>query len=191
MSLPAAPHCRSRRSRSGRTRLSHLACIAVAALLGVTVLRHREPLVAQDSAPVFTKDVAPILYRNCTTCHRPGGLGPFTLLEYDSAKANVKEMKDAVKTGFMPPWHAEGPHGTFRNDRRLSELEKQTILRWIDGGAKQGDEKALPPAPVYPTSWALGKPDVILTMNDEFTVPAAGTVEYQYFEVPTNFTEDK
>ena len=191
MSLPAAPDCRARRSRSGRSRLVHLASIAVATLLGMTGLRHREPLVAQDSAPVFTKDVAPILYRNCTTCHRPGGLGPFTLLEYDSAKANVNEMKDAVKTGFMPPWHAEGPHGTFRNDRRLSELEKQTILRWIDAGAKKGDEKALPPAPVYPTSWALGKPDVILTMNDEFTVPAAGTVEYQYFEVPTNFTEDK
>ena len=147
--------------------------------------------MAQDAAPVFTKDVAPILYKNCTTCHRPGGLGPFSLIDYDSAKANVGDIKDAVKTGYMPPWHADGPHGMFLNDRRLSDLEKQTILRWIDGGAKKGDMKALPPKPVYPSSWELGTPDAVATMAEDFVVPASGTVEYQYFEVPTNFTEDK
>lgn len=160
-------------------------------LLGMTVARHDAPLVAQDAAPVFTKDVAPILYKNCTTCHRPGGLGPFSLLDYDTAKANIGDIKDAVKSGFMPPWHAEGPHGTFLNDRRLSDVEKQTILRWIDAGAKKGDMKALPPKPVYPSSWELGTPDAIMTMPEDFVVPASGTVEYQYFEVPTNFTEDK
>ena len=177
--------------RSGRARVVQLAAIAGAALVGMAALRHGEPLVAQDAAPVYTKDVAPILYKNCTTCHRPGGQGPFSLMEYDSAKANVKEMKDAVKTGFMPPWHAEGPHGTFLNDRRLSELEKQTLIRWIDAGAKRGDAKAMPAAPVYPSSWELGSPDAVVTMKEDFTVPASGTVEYQYFEIPTNFTEDK
>ncbi len=185
----------SRRSqahtRSGRTRLLQLTGVAGIVILGMTVARNDAPLVAQDPTPVFTKDVAPILYRNCTTCHRPGGLGPFSLLDYDSAKANVGDIKDAVKTGFMPPWHAEGPHGQFLNDRRLSDIEKQTIIRWVDGGAKQGDVKALPPKPVYPSSWELGTPDAIVTMPQHFVVPASGTIEYQYFEVPTNFTEDK
>ena len=182
---------RTARPRHGRTRILQLVGAVGVGLLGIAVARSGQPLVAQDTAPVFTKDVAPILYKNCTTCHRPGGLGPFSLMEYDSAKANVGDIKDAVKTGYMPPWHAEGPHGTFLNDRRLSDVEKQTILRWIDGGAKKGDAKALPPKPVYPSSWELGTPDAVVTMPEDFVVPASGTVEYQYFEIPTNFTEDK
>ena len=184
-----------RGARNGRARIFTLVGIAGAVLLGVTVVQRDAtivpPLVAQEATPVFTKDVAPILYKNCATCHRPGGLGPFSLLDYDSAKANIADIKDAVKTGYMPPWHAEGPHGTFLNDRRLSDEEKQTILRWIDGGAKKGDVKALPPKPVFATGWELGTPDAIVAMPDDFVVPASGTVEYQYFEVPTNFTEDK
>lgn len=179
------------RLRHGRTRIAQVAGILAVAAAVFANARTTPTLVAQDAIPTFTKDVAPILFKNCTTCHRPGGLGPFSLLDYDSAKANIADIKDAVKAGYMPPWHAEGPHGTFKNDRRLTANEKQTILRWIDGGAKKGDMKALPPTPVYPSSWELGKPDAIVTMNEEFTVPASGTVEYQYFEIPTGFTEDK
>lgn len=168
-----------------------IAALTFVALVAALAARHREPLVAQAAAPVFTKDVAPILYKNCTTCHRPGGLGPFSLMDYDSAKANVADIKEAVQKGYMPPWHADGPHGEFLNDRRLTALEKGTIMRWIDGGAKLGDMKAMPAKPVYPSSWELGKPDAIVTMAEDFTVPASGTIEYQYFEIPTGFTEDK
>lgn len=173
------------------SRITQLIALSGVALVGIAIARHREPLIAQDTAPTFTKDVAPILYKNCTTCHRPGGLGPFSLLDYDSAKANVDDIRDAVRSGFMPPWHAEGPHGTFSNDRRLSDLEKSTLVRWIDAGAKKGDEKKAPPKPVYATGWEIGTPDAIVSMPEDFTVPASGTVEYQYFEIPTNFTEDK
>ncbi len=179
------------RVRRGRAGVLSLGGLTLAALVGVAMARQPEALVAQDAAPVFTKDVAPILYKNCTTCHRPGGLGPFSLMDYDSVKANVKDVKDAVKSGYMPPWHADGPHGQFANDRRLSELEKGTILRWIEAGAKRGDMKAMPEKPVYPTNWELGKPDAVVTMTEDFTVPAKGTIEYQYFEIPTGFTEDK
>ncbi len=179
------------RSTRGRTRFAQFVGVGALATVGLVSAYQHPPLVAQDAAPVFTKDVAPILYKNCTSCHRPGGIGPFSLIDYDSAKANVGDIKDAVKSGYMPPWHAESPHGTFLNDRRLSAAEKQTILRWIDAGAKKGDEKALPAKPVYPTSWEMGTPDAVVTMPTSFTVPASGTVEYQYFEAPTNFTEDK
>jgi len=182
---------RRRVVRHGRTRVGQLAALSGVLVVGLVITRQSTPLVAQDAAPVFTKDVAPILYKNCTSCHRTGGIGPFSLMDYDSAKANVGDIKDAVKTGYMPPWHAEGPHGTFVNDRRLTDVEKQLILRWIDGGAKKGDEKALPAKPVYASSWELGTPDAIVSMPADFVVPATGTVEYQYFTAPTNFTEDK
>jgi len=164
--------------------------IAGISLIGIALARTSAP-AARLADPTFAKDVAPILYKNCTTCHRPGGMGPFTLLEYDTAKTKLDEMYDAVKGGVMPPWHAEGAHGVFRNDRRLSDNEKDVILRWISTGAKPGDMKDLPPKPVYTTSWTLGTPDAVVSMPDEYTIPASGTVEYQYFEVPTNFTEDK
>jgi hypothetical protein len=172
------------------TRVMQVAGISVA-LIGVAVSRQPKPLAAHGAEPTFAEDVAPILYKNCTTCHRPGGLGPFSLLDYDSAKVNVDDMRDAVSTGQMPPWHADGPRGVFKNDRRLSDSDKQTILRWIDAGAKPGDLKNLPPKPDYPSKWAMGTPDTIVSMAEDFTVPASGTVEYQYFTVPTNFTEDK
>ena len=162
-----------------------------AVVIGVVLARRPQLLSARAADPTFAEDVAPILYKNCTTCHRPGGLGPFSLLDYDSAKANVNEMYDAVSDKKMPPWHAEGPRGVFRNDRRLSDADRQTILRWIDGGAKPGDLKKLPTRPEYPTSWVMGVPDLVVGMSEEFSVPATGTVEYQYFEVPVPVTEDK
>jgi hypothetical protein len=146
---------------------------------------------AQNGAPVFAKDVAPILYRNCTTCHRPNGLGPMSLLTYEAAKKAAPDIRDAVSSGVMPPWHADAPQGHFLNDRRLSAAEKQTILSWIDKGAPAGDMKDLPAAPTYETGWTIGKPDVVITMPEEYEVPAKGVIDYQYFEVPTNFTEDK
>jgi len=185
------PHLNGKvRDRAGRVRLMQTVAIAGVSLIGIALARTSAP-AARLADPTFAKDVAPILYKNCTTCHRPGGMGPFTLLEYDTAKTKLDEMYDAVKGGVMPPWHAEGAHGVFSNDRRLSDTEKDVILRWISTGAKPGDMKDLPPKPVYTTSWTLGTPDAVVSMPDEYTIPASGTVEYQYFEVPTNFTEDK
>jgi hypothetical protein len=116
-------------------------------LLGASLARQPRVLSANSADPTFAEDVAPIFYRNCTACHHPGGLAPFSLVEYDSAKAKLDETRDAVAAGVMPPWHADGPHGVFRNDRRLADADRQTILRWIDAGAKPGDLKKLPARP--------------------------------------------
>jgi len=178
---------RIRRHLKWRTQIVGVVGVA---LIGVAFVR-QSATAARMADPTFAKDVAPIVYKNCTTCHRPGGLGPFSLLDYDSAKAKLDEMHDAVSSGHMPPWHAEGPRGVFRNDRRLTDTEKETIIRWINAGAKPGDLKQQPPKPDYPTSWAMGTPDAIVSMSEDFTVPESGTIEYQYFEVPTGFTEDK
>src|SRR5690242_17222127 len=181
---------RSARSHPVRARVATVITMSVV-LVGFVVGRAPQPLAARSAEPTFAEDVAPILYANCTTCHHPGGLGPFSLLDYEGAKAKTDEMHDAVEARYMPPWHAEGPHGVFRNDRRLAEADRQTILRWIESGAKPGDLSKAPPKPEYPAAWSMGTPDAVVTMPAEFTVPASGTVEYQYFEIPTNFIEEK
>jgi hypothetical protein len=91
----------------------------------------------------------------------------------------------------MPPWHAEAAPGTFVNDRSLTPAERDVIVKWADGGAPKGDPKFLPPAPVFPEGWEIGKPDAVFTMAKEYAVPESGTIPYQFFTVKTDLTEDK
>jgi hypothetical protein len=148
------------------------------------------PGLAQN-APTFTKDVAPILYKHCSNCHREGEIGPMTLLAYEQVRPWAKAIRDRVARGLMPPWHAEAPRGTFLNDRRLTEAERSALVAWADAGAPRGNPADLPPAPKFAEGWEIGTPDVVLTMPKPYEVPASGTIEYQLFTIPTNFTEDK
>ncbi|CAN5870930.1 hypothetical protein BH24ACI5_BH24ACI5_28450 [soil metagenome] len=141
--------------------------------------------------PTFTKDVAPILYKNCASCHRPGEIAPMSLLGYGDARKWAKAIRDEVGDATMPPWHADPAHGRFANDRSLSAADKDVLTKWANGGAPEGDPKDLPPAPTFAEGWQLGQPDTILQLPVEYKVPADGFVEYEYFEIPTNFTEDQ
>jgi len=139
----------------------------------------------------FNKDVAPILYKNCVSCHRPGEVAPMSLLTYRQARPWARAIKEKVVERTMPPWHADPQHGVFENDRRLSQKEIDTIVAWVDSGAKEGDAKDLPPAPQFVEGWNIGQPDVIFSLLEEVSVPAEGVVPYQYYTVPTNFKEDR
>jgi hypothetical protein len=143
------------------------------------------------AAPTFTKDVAPIFYKSCTNCHRPGELAPMSLLTYKDARPWAKSIATQVSKGAMPPWHADPSHGAFLNDRRISESEKKTLVAWVDAGAPEGNASDLPPQPTYESEWLLGKPDAIFSMQEDYPIPAEGTIAYQYFLVPTGLTEDK
>ena len=142
-------------------------------------------------SPTFTKDVAPILYKNCASCHRAGEIAPMPLLTYQDARPWAKSIREKVVLGQMPPWHAAQPRDMFSNDRRLNDSEKATLIRWADAGAPQGDPKDLPAQPHFAEGWTIGTPDVVLAMAKPYQVTASGTIAYQYFKVPTNFTEDK
>jgi hypothetical protein len=146
---------------------------------------------ADAATPTFSKDVAPILYKNCTTCHRPGEIAPMSLLTYANARPWAKAIRDEVSEGHMPPWHADAPHGTFLNERGLTEAERETLIKWANGGAPQGNADDLPPVPKYADGWQIGKPDAVFEMQEEYKVPAEGVVQYEYFYIPTNFTEPK
>lgn len=141
--------------------------------------------------PTFSKDVAPIFFANCTTCHRPGDIAPMSLLTYRDARPWARSIASHVADGTMPPWHADPTHGSFANERRLTDAQKSTIARWAGGGAPEGNAADLPPAPTYSDGWSIGKPDVVLSIQEDYPIPAAGTVPYQYLEVPANFPEDR
>ena len=148
--------------------------------------------LAQPTAtPTYSKDVASILNKNCAGCHRPGDIAPMSLLTYEDARPWAKAIRSAVALGKMPPWHAVASRGTFSNDRRLTDQEKETLIAWADGGSPQGNPKDLPPAPKFVEGWEIGQPDAVVSLVKPFDVPASGTIDYQYFQVPTNFTEDK
>lgn len=147
---------------------------------------------AGQSSPkqvTFTDDVAPILYKNCVTCHRPNDIAPMSLLTYKDARPWAKLIRDAVVDRRMPPWHADPKVGDFLNDSRLSETDISTIDAWFRSGAKEGDSKNLPPAPVFAQGWHI-KPDIVFSIP-EFSVSGASQDDYEYIYVPTNFTEDK
>jgi hypothetical protein len=143
------------------------------------------------NAPTFSKDVAPIIFKNCAGCHRPGEIAPMSLLTYDDARPWAKAIRDEVSERNMPPWHTDAPAGTFHNERLLSDADRATLIAWANGGAPRGDAALMPPVPAFPAGWTVGKPDAVLEMQEDYKLPAEGTIEYEYFYIPTNFTEPK
>src|SRR5215510_12656511 len=93
------------------------------------------------SAQTFTKDIAPILQKNCQSCHRPGQAAPFSLLAYEQARPWAKAIKAAVLRKKMPPWYADPQYGRFENDPSLSQQEIDTLASWADAGAPMGNPK--------------------------------------------------
>ena len=143
-------------------------------------------------APVtFTKDVAPIIQKNCQVCHRPGEVAPMSFMNYKEVRPWARSIREKVVTREMPPWFADPKHSEFSNDCRLSQKDIDTISAWVDAGSPEGNPKDLPPNPKFTDGWQIAKPDVVLSMTEDFHVPAEGEIPYKYFAVPTNFTEDK
>lgn len=157
----------------------------------LTVLLGAGVTSAQTAAPTFNRDVAPIFFASCTTCHRAGEAAPMSLMTYKDARPWVRSIATQVKNGTMPPWHADPAIGHFANERRLSPEQKATIARWAEAGAPEGDARDLPPAPTYTQGWRIGRPDVVVQMQEDYPIPASGEIPYVYFEVPANFDEDR
>src|SRR5438132_200152 len=125
-----------------------IAVFAAGVLLALTQTSRSAPAALQTSvAPTFSRDIAPILYRNCVSCHRPGEIAPMSLLTWEQARPYARAIRERIQLGSMPPWHAEASAGTFTNERRLSDMEKEILVRWVNDGAPQGDPKDLPPLP--------------------------------------------
>src|SRR5580704_19374920 len=120
-----------------------------------------------SSSPTFNKDVLPILQKNCQGCHRPGEVAPMSLVTYKDARPWAKAIKLAVVTEKMPPWFADPKYGHFSNDRRLSQADVDTLVRWADSGALEGNAKDAPAPLQFTDGWNI-KPDIIVQMPKPF-----------------------
>jgi peroxiredoxin len=154
----------------------------------------RPSSLASETMPgrpvTYTRDVAAILHRRCTTCHRPGQVAPFSLLTFEQARRWSSAIGEAVNDGRMPPWHADPNHGHFANDRSLTQAERSTLTHWIEQGSPPGELSQAPVPPIYPQGWSIGTPDFVYEMSDSFAVQPEGTVPIQRFRVATNLNED-
>src|SRR6476646_9090406 len=134
--------------------------------------------------PTFTKDVAPIIFANCSSCHRPGGPASFSLLTYADVRSRARLVANATARRVMPPWKPEPGAGDFVGVRRLSDAQIATMQKWVDGGTPEGDAASLPPAPQFNSDWRLGPPDLVLTMDQPYTLRAGGDDMYRHFVIP-------
>lgn len=141
--------------------------------------------------PTWSGDVAKIIYDNCTSCHRPGESAPFPLTSYAETKKRALMIQHVTEDRLMPPWHPAKGHGEFLDEMRLSDAEIATLRRWVEAEMPEGDPKSAPKAPTYPAGWQLGEPDMVVTMSEEFQVPAGGPDIYRNFVIPLNLKEDK
>lgn len=141
--------------------------------------------------PTFSRDVLPILQTHCQQCHRPGEVAPMPFLTYKQTRPWAKAIREAVVLKKMPPWFAEPGFGPFANDRSLSTQDIDTLVKWAEAGAPEGDLRDAPAPRPWTEGWNIPKPDVVLEMPRPFAVPASGEVDYQYIVMPTGFTEDR
>jgi Tfp pilus assembly protein PilF len=133
--------------------------------------------------PTFTKDVAPIVFENCVSCHRPGEAAPFSLLTYRDARQHARTIVAATERRFMPPWLPEPGDFAFAGERRLTAAQIETLRRWEDQGAPEGDPDDLPPLPHFADGWRLGQPDLVITLPHPYTLPDSAE-RWRNFVVP-------
>lgn len=148
-------------------------------------------LSAFASAPTFNGEIAPLIYQNCTACHRPGEAAPFSLVTYEDAKKKSATIAKAVHSRIMPPWKAEPVSFPYRHERRLTDSEIALIETWVANGAPEGDPTKKPTPPSFPSGWRLGEPDLVVEMPRGFNVPADGPDIYRNIAVPLGIKEDK
>lgn len=161
--------------------------LAVAAGAGFAVAS----ALGSESA-TYHGQVSRVLQENCVECHRAGGIAPFSLENYDTARVKAPLIEAMVTQGRMPPWFASPEYGEWANERGLSEEEREVLLGWIDAGAPEGDPDDAPPPREFVEGWQLGEaPDTVIQLPEPQEVPADGVIPYRYVHVKTDYPEDR
>lgn len=173
--------CRGARVRSA-PRTTHLCTLA---------LLHLCTFVPSASAQevTFARDVAPIVFESCASCHRTGGPGPFSLTTYDEVRRRATQIAQVTRSRFMPPWKVEPGVGHFVGQRPLDEKAIAALEQWAKSGTPEGDPKALPPLPKFADGWLLGKPDLIVKPDKAFSLPAQQTDAFRIFAIKVPVTK--
>jgi len=151
----------------------------------------RQVRTVQSDKVTFTHDVAPILYQNCTSCHRTGEVAPFPLVSYDDAAKRAHLIASVSTSKYMPPWKAEAQECSFIGERRLSNEQIATLQNWANSGAPEGRAADLPKVPNYPVGWNLGQPDLVVQPVAPYNLAADGDDVYRCFVIPTHDANDR
>jgi hypothetical protein len=147
---------------------------------------------AGNVAPLtFNKDIAPVLFKHCVDCHRPGEVGPFSLTNYLEVKKHSKEILAVTSKHLMPPWKSVAGHGTFVGERRLKDDEIAMLERWVKEGAPEGNSRDLPSMPKFTEGWKLGTPDIVVKMSAPYDIYAEGPDIYRNFVLQLEIPEGK
>jgi Tfp pilus assembly protein PilF/mono/diheme cytochrome c family protein len=168
---------------------------AAVCAIATMVARSASGGVPQDSKPVqsvtFNRDIAPIIFRSCSTCHRPGEAAPFSLLTYTDVKKHARQIVEVTRLRVMPPWLPEPQELKFADELRLRDEEIDLIARWVGQGTVEGNPSGLPAQPKFVEGWRLGTPDLILTATKPLTLPPQGRDTYWNFIFPVPIQETK
>lgn len=142
------------------------------------------------SAPVtFNAQIGPIIYANCSSCHRPGEAAPFSLLSYQDVVRKAKTIAKVTSARSMPPWKAEPASYAYRDERRLSGQQISLIQSWVEQGMLEGNDLETPKPPTFNSGWMLGEPDLVVEMPQAFHVPADGPDIYR--NIPIQLGQDR
>jgi len=183
------------------SRPSRLSCLFLFLALIAGCTRASQP---QARIVTFNRDVAPLLYASCATCHRPvdgsrtsagdpvcfAG-APFSVLEYKDVSGRAKQIAAMTMKRAMPPWLPAEGFGEFAAARRLRDDQIELLRQWAEQGAPEGDPASKPAVPALPTGWQLGQPDLVVQAPRAFTVPAGGGDLFRSFAVPVGITSTR
>jgi len=145
--------------------------------------------VSEPASPTFSKDVAPILYKKCASCHSDSRIAPFSLVGYENAKKRALTIVGVTQTNFMPPWKAKAHFGEFRDVAALTDTEKTVLKRWAETGTKEGNPSETPKPPAVVTGWRLGKPDYLLVSSKPTVIPAEGKDFFRDYLIDPQITK--
>ena len=166
--------------------------VALAAALALAFVGARQRVVrpAPETVPTFSKEVVRIFQANCQSCHHPGDIAPFSLMTFSDAHVRASDIKYMTSTRQMPPWKPAQSCGIFDSPRVLAQADIDTLAKWAEGGAPEGNPADLPPALNFEGGWALGQPDLTLQNTQPYTPPSTGDM-YRCFTMPTNLSDDR
>ena len=152
-------------------------------VLSLLILHLLRPPDAAAQEVTFTRDIAPIVFQSCVSCHRQGGPAPFSLTTYDEVRRRATQIATVTKSRFMPPWKVEPRVSHFVGQDPLTDAQIANLAAWATNGAPQGDPAALPPVPQLPAGWLLGQPDLIVKPTKAFTLQAQPTDTFRIFAI--------
>lgn len=139
----------------------------------------------------FSEHIAPIIYNNCTSCHRSGEVAPFALTNYAETKAWAPMIQYVTGIKYMPPWKPDKNYSHFIGEKGLTDAQIDLIKRWVAAGTPQGNASLEPSLPIFPEGSQLGTPDLVLKMEKPYLIDGDNQDDYRVFVLPTNFTENK